>query len=329
MDASWQDPELDDAAIAWARSTWDAIAPYATGGVYINFAGLGDDANLRAAALGANEVGSKRSAVPTTPAAFGAAATGHEPRASPVPAAGTVAHRQRSRLPQYVPGASRSDHKPTSTMTSAACSPTLIDSGRPPPPAPVPIRPPTAASANERAACRGGMALLAITSVGLWTLRVALTARGRRTIGATVAAVEAVIFAVAFTNVAAHLDSPIRIAAAAAGVAFGTVLGLTADRRLSQGSRSRHRRTRIRHRHRRPAAPPRMANHDPRSTRPQRTGQRDLRRRRRLPADRTHNSCTSGSPRCLLDRPTPRHRTTPALPDGYLQIASQSTGLTD
>ena len=51
----------------------------------------------------------------------------------------------------------------------------------------------------------GGMALLAITSVGLWTLRVALTARGRRTIGATVAAVEAVIFAVAFTNVAAHL----------------------------------------------------------------------------------------------------------------------------
>ena len=55
VDASWQDPELDDVAIAWARSTWDAIAPYATGGVYINFAGLGDDANLRAAALGANE----------------------------------------------------------------------------------------------------------------------------------------------------------------------------------------------------------------------------------------------------------------------------------
>ena len=81
----------------------------------------------------------------------------------------------------------------------------------------------------------GGMALLAITSVGLWTLRVALTARGRRTIGATVAAVEAVIFAVAFTNVAAHLDSPIRIAGYAAGVAFGTVLGLTADRRLSAG----------------------------------------------------------------------------------------------
>jgi uncharacterized protein YebE (UPF0316 family) len=81
----------------------------------------------------------------------------------------------------------------------------------------------------------GGMALLAITSVGLWTLRVALTARGRKTIGATVAAVESVIFAVAFTNVAAHLHSPLRVAGYAAGVAFGTVLGLTADRRLSPG----------------------------------------------------------------------------------------------
>jgi uncharacterized protein YebE (UPF0316 family) len=81
----------------------------------------------------------------------------------------------------------------------------------------------------------GAMGLLAITSVGLWTLRVALTARGRRGIGATVAAVEAVVFAVAFTNVAAHLDSPVRIAGYAGGVAFGTVLGLTADRRLSAG----------------------------------------------------------------------------------------------
>jgi uncharacterized protein YebE (UPF0316 family) len=81
----------------------------------------------------------------------------------------------------------------------------------------------------------GAMALLAITSVSLWTLRVALTARGRRVIGATVAAVEAVIFAVAFTNIAAHLDSPLRVAGYAAGVACGTVLGLTADRRLAAG----------------------------------------------------------------------------------------------
>ena len=64
-----------------------------------------------------------------------------------------------------------------------------------------------------------GMALLAMASVGLWTLRVALTARGRKSIAAAVAAVEAVVFAVAFTNVAAHLDSPARIAGYAAGVA--------------------------------------------------------------------------------------------------------------
>jgi uncharacterized protein YebE (UPF0316 family) len=80
-----------------------------------------------------------------------------------------------------------------------------------------------------------GMALLAMTSVGLWTLRVALTARGRRGIAAAVAAVEAVVFAVAFTNVASHLDSPARIAGYAAGVAAGTVLGLTVDHHLSAG----------------------------------------------------------------------------------------------
>jgi uncharacterized protein YebE (UPF0316 family) len=84
-------------------------------------------------------------------------------------------------------------------------------------------------------AAAAGMALLAITSVGLWTLRVALTARGRKGTGAAVAAVEAVVFAVAFTNVAAHLDSPARIAGYAAGVAIGTVLGLAVDHRVSAG----------------------------------------------------------------------------------------------
>ena len=80
-----------------------------------------------------------------------------------------------------------------------------------------------------------GMALLAVASVGLWTLRVALTARGRKSIAAITAAVEALVFAVAFTNVAAHLDSPARIAGYAAGVAIGTTLGLIVDHRLSAG----------------------------------------------------------------------------------------------
>ena len=48
-------PPSTAAAIGWARSTWDALAPFATGGVYLNFAGLGEDGNLRAAALGGHE----------------------------------------------------------------------------------------------------------------------------------------------------------------------------------------------------------------------------------------------------------------------------------
>jgi FAD/FMN-containing dehydrogenase len=53
IDAGWSDPTLDDAAIGWAREGWDRLAPYATGGVYVNFSGL-DDAvdDLRAAAFG-------------------------------------------------------------------------------------------------------------------------------------------------------------------------------------------------------------------------------------------------------------------------------------
>lgn len=51
VDASWHDPALDASAVAWARSGWDRLAPFATGGVYLNFAGLGEE-GVRAAALG-------------------------------------------------------------------------------------------------------------------------------------------------------------------------------------------------------------------------------------------------------------------------------------
>ncbi|RBI63046.1 FAD-linked oxidase [halophilic archaeon] len=33
----WEDPEDDERCIAWAREFFDAMAPYATGGVYVNF----------------------------------------------------------------------------------------------------------------------------------------------------------------------------------------------------------------------------------------------------------------------------------------------------
>lgn len=51
IDAAWFDPALDPAAIGWGRASWDAMAPFSTGGVYINFAGLGDEAD-RAAVFG-------------------------------------------------------------------------------------------------------------------------------------------------------------------------------------------------------------------------------------------------------------------------------------
>lgn len=75
---------------------------------------------------------------------------------------------------------------------------------------------------------------LAMFSVGLWTVRVAVTARGRRIAGASVAAIEATVFAAAFSRLLADLDSPVRIAAYAVGVAAGTLLGLHIDERFGR-----------------------------------------------------------------------------------------------
>lgn len=53
VDAFWDDPDLDDTAVGWARATWDAFRPFASGGVYVNFSGLQDEADqLRAAVQG-------------------------------------------------------------------------------------------------------------------------------------------------------------------------------------------------------------------------------------------------------------------------------------
>ena len=79
------------------------------------------------------------------------------------------------------------------------------------------------------------MAMLAMGSVGLWTLRVALAARGRKYLGAGVAALEAVVFAVAFSSLAASLDAPLRVVGYAAGVAAGTLLGILLDERVTHG----------------------------------------------------------------------------------------------
>jgi FAD/FMN-containing dehydrogenase len=43
------DPALDDEVITWTRETFDAMAPYSTGGVYVNFVGNEGEERVRAA----------------------------------------------------------------------------------------------------------------------------------------------------------------------------------------------------------------------------------------------------------------------------------------
>ncbi len=51
--AIWEDPAQDAANIAWTRGVWEAMTPFATGGVYVN--NLGDEGEERIrAAYGAN-----------------------------------------------------------------------------------------------------------------------------------------------------------------------------------------------------------------------------------------------------------------------------------
>jgi FAD/FMN-containing dehydrogenase len=55
LDVGWTDPALDSSAIGWARGAWDALMPFAAGGVYINFSGLDEEADaLRGAVYGRN-----------------------------------------------------------------------------------------------------------------------------------------------------------------------------------------------------------------------------------------------------------------------------------
>src|SRR3954451_799240 len=44
IDGMWSDPADDVDNVAWVRSTWDAFSEFGTGGVYLNFTGLDDEA---------------------------------------------------------------------------------------------------------------------------------------------------------------------------------------------------------------------------------------------------------------------------------------------
>ena len=80
-----------------------------------------------------------------------------------------------------------------------------------------------------------GVTLLAAVSVGLWTVRVAVTAGGRRFAAAAVAGAESLVFVVAMGTVLTSLGDPLRLLAYALGVAGGTLLGISVDERLSTG----------------------------------------------------------------------------------------------
>jgi FAD/FMN-containing dehydrogenase len=45
----WEDPEDDKRGIGWARDFFRAAAPYASGGVYVNFLGADEGERVRAA----------------------------------------------------------------------------------------------------------------------------------------------------------------------------------------------------------------------------------------------------------------------------------------
>lgn len=79
------------------------------------------------------------------------------------------------------------------------------------------------------------MGALACVSVGLWTLRVALTARGQKMGSAAVAAIEAVVFALVFSRLVSDLGSFDHLVGYAVGVAVGTIAGLTVNDRLNRG----------------------------------------------------------------------------------------------
>jgi FAD/FMN-containing dehydrogenase len=54
-EASWSDPSQTDEAIQWARDLWSALEKHSTGGIYLNFPGLGEEKEeLVRAGYGAN-----------------------------------------------------------------------------------------------------------------------------------------------------------------------------------------------------------------------------------------------------------------------------------
>jgi FAD/FMN-containing dehydrogenase len=43
FNGAWSDPADNDRNIAWARGAWAAMQRYSSGGLYLNFAGFGEE----------------------------------------------------------------------------------------------------------------------------------------------------------------------------------------------------------------------------------------------------------------------------------------------
>lgn len=77
------------------------------------------------------------------------------------------------------------------------------------------------------------IAMLVVVEVGVFHLRVALAAKGRKRVAAALGAVNAVISVVALAQVLTNLDRPGNVAGYAVGVAIGVYLGCVADERFA------------------------------------------------------------------------------------------------
>lgn len=55
FDGGWADPADDERVVGWGRTAFTAFAPHATGGVYVNFAGFDDEADVSASDIWGSE----------------------------------------------------------------------------------------------------------------------------------------------------------------------------------------------------------------------------------------------------------------------------------
>lgn len=77
---------------------------------------------------------------------------------------------------------------------------------------------------------------LVVTEVGLWQWRMVIADRGNRSSAMLLGAIGAVLQITAISQVVTNVTDPLSVAAYAAGVGFGVLLGIIAGDRLTPGT---------------------------------------------------------------------------------------------